>query len=227
MGTQQQMRSIEELIRFVDGGNHVTYLFFWGHQPEKNGTISKSCLSNWYPAQFTLNGITYATTEHYMMAQKAQLFGDTRMYQTILNAKTPKEAKALGRKVTGFREEIWNTHRIDIMVAGNEAKFFQHHEMKHFLLSTHDAILVEASPYDRIWGIGMSVDNPDIENPKAWKGLNLLGFALMEVRSRLQTALVARERIACAKTPLPLSRNPHNNGIKPTPYQPALEGVLE
>lgn len=188
MGTHHhQMKSIEELIRFVDEGNHVTYLFFWGHQPEKNGTVSKSCLSNWYPATFTLNDITYATTEHYMMVQKAKLFGDTQRHQAILNAKKPKEAKALGRKVTGFSEELWNTHRMDIMVTGNEAKFSQHPEMKAFLLSTHNAILVEASPYDRIWGIGMSVDNPKIEDPKAWKGLNLLGFALMEVRSRLQT----------------------------------------
>ncbi|MFV9504877.1 MAG: NADAR family protein [Oscillochloridaceae bacterium umkhey_bin13] len=186
MGTQQQIRSIEELIRFVDGGNKVTYLFFWGHQPETHGMVSKSCLSNWYPAVFTLNGITYATTEHYMMAHKATLFGDTQSYQAILNAKTPKEAKALGREVTGFREELWNAHRIDIMVTGNEAKFSQHHDMKEFLLSTHEAILVEASPYDRIWGIGMSVDHPKIEDPKAWKGLNLLGFALMEVRRRLQ-----------------------------------------
>jgi ribA/ribD-fused uncharacterized protein len=182
---QEQVRNIEELIRFVDGGNHVTYLFFWGHQPEKNGTVSKSCLSNWYPATFTLNDITYATTEHYMMAHKAKLFGDTRMYHAILNAKTPKEAKALGRKAIGFIEETWNTHRIEIMVTGNEAKFSQHHDMKEFLLSTNNAILVEASPYDRIWGIGMSVNNPHIEDPKAWNGLNLLGFALMEVRSRL------------------------------------------
>jgi ribA/ribD-fused uncharacterized protein len=184
---EKQMRSIEELIQFVDGGNRVTYLFFWGHQPEKNGTVSKSCLSYWYPAIFTLNDITYATTEHYIMAQKAKLFGDTQTHQAILNAKTPKEAKALGRKVTGFIEDIWNTHRIDIMVTGNEAKFSQHQELKQFLLSTGNTILVEASPYDTIWGIGMGVDHPHIENPKAWKGLNLLGFALMEVRTRLQT----------------------------------------
>lgn len=180
------MRNTKELIRFIDCGNHVRFLFFWGHQANKYEPISKSCLSNWYPATFTLDNVTYSTTEHYMMAQKAKLFGDMQMYNRILNTKTPREAKSLGRKVAGFNEETWISHRMDIMVKGNEAKFSQNDELKGFLLSTSDAVLVEASPYDQIWGIGMSVDNPKIEDPKAWKGLNLLGFALMEVRSRLQ-----------------------------------------
>lgn len=182
---KNKIRCTEELIRFLNEGNHVTYLFFWGHQPEKNGATSNSCLSNWHPAPFTLDDITYPTSEHYMMAQKAKLFGDTRTHQSVLKAKTPKEAKALGRKVGGFNEEAWNNHRIEIVVSGNEAKFSQHPIMKDFLLSTRDAVLVEASPYDRVWGVGMSADHPAIEEPKAWQGLNLLGFALMEVRSRL------------------------------------------
>ncbi|GAK52165.1 hypothetical protein U14_03416 [Candidatus Moduliflexus flocculans] len=187
METQQtQIRNREELIQFVASGRPITYLFFWGHQREKDGTISKSCLSNWFPAAFTLDGVAYATTEHYMMARKAQLFGDMQTYHAILTANTPQEAKALGRKVAGFVEPTWNAHRFEIMVTGNAAKFSQHQDLQRFLLSTGDAILVEASPYDTIWGIGMSASDPQIENPQAWNGLNLLGFALMEVRSRLQ-----------------------------------------
>ena len=177
--------NIEELLAYTNTGKSVEYLFFWGHHQKKDGRISKSCLSNWYPAEFAVDHVVYATTEHYMMAHKAKLFGDTTMYQAILHAKTPKEAKALGRRVTGFTNEVWNTHRIDIVTAGNEAKFSQHEQLKQFLLSTGDAVLVEASPYDKIWGIGMAGDNPNVTNPENWKGLNLLGFALMEVRNRL------------------------------------------
>jgi ribA/ribD-fused uncharacterized protein len=181
------IRDVEELIRFVESGNQVTYLFFWGHQPAKDGSITKSCLSNWYQASFISDGIMYPTTEHYMMAKKALLFEDSQTYQEILHAKTPKEAKALGRKVNGYIDEIWTVHRKKIVVAGNEAKFTQHPELKQFLLSTQNSVLVEASPYDRIWGIGMAAREQNIENPKAWKGLNLLGFALMDVRNRLNT----------------------------------------
>ncbi len=183
---QHQIRDIQELIRHVGAGRRVEYLFFWGHQVEPDGAITKSCLSNWYPAPFTLNGSCYATTEHYMMAQKAELFGDMGMHHAILQAGSPKEAKQLGRKVSGFDGAVWNAHRMDIMVEGNEAKFSQHPALGQFLLSTGDAVLVEASPHDSIWGIGMPEHHPSIEDPAEWNGLNLMGFALMEVRSRLR-----------------------------------------
>jgi ribA/ribD-fused uncharacterized protein len=184
------IQNMEELIRLVESGKKVTYLFFWGHQPTMDGSITNSCLSNWYQAPFASDGIIYPTTEHYMMAKKALLFHDPQTYQEILEAKTPKEAKELGRKVNGYRDEVWNVHRQEIVVAGNEAKFSQHPDLKQFLLSTRNTVLVEASPYDRIWGIGMAADQQDIDNPKAWKGLNLLGFALMEVRNRLDTSRI-------------------------------------
>lgn len=182
---QHQIRDIEELIRHVKAGNRVEYLFFWGHQLEPNGTVSKSCLSNWYPAPFMLNGIRYVTTEHYMMAQKAELFGDPGVHHAIMQAGTPKEAKQLGRKVSGFDGSVWDAHRMDIMVEGNESKFTQNAALGQFLLSTGDAVLVEASPHDSIWGIGMPEHHPSIQDPTQWSGLNLMGFALMEVRGRL------------------------------------------
>ena len=181
------IRDVKELIQVIESGNAITYLFFWGHQPAKDGSITKSCLSNWYHAPFTRDGLTYLTAEHYMMAKKALLFNDAQAYQEILRAKTPKEAKELGRKVSGYIDEIWNVHRQNIVITGNEAKFSQHPELKQFLLSTQNTVLVEASPYDPIWGIGMAAGEENIENPKTWKGLNLLGFALMEVRNRLNT----------------------------------------
>lgn len=180
------MTNIERVLADIHTGKTVEYLFFWGHRQKKDGTISKSCLSNWYPAAFTLEGTRYATTEHYMMAHKAKLFDDMATYHRILAAKTPKEAKALGRAVQGFDDQIWTTHRVDIVVTGNEAKFSQHAPLKDFLLSTGEKVLVEASPYDTIWGIGMAADDPHVTRPETWRGLNLLGFALMEVRRRLR-----------------------------------------
>ncbi len=185
------MNGITDILTLLDAinaGKPVEYVFFWGHQQRKDGRVSKSCLSNWYPAVFTADGIQYATTEHYMMAQKAKLFGDTPIYRKILEAETPKDAKSLGRKVSGFDETTWNAHRVEIVVAGNLAKFSQHPALSEFLCSTGENVLVEASPYDRIWGIGMAADAPNVDDPHAWKGLNLLGFALMEVRRQLQTA---------------------------------------
>ena len=182
----QSITDIDTLLAVIQGGKPVEYLFFWGHHQRKDGRISKSCLSNWYPAAFTVEGVHYATTEHYMMAHKAKLFRDTTSYHNILAVKTPKEAKTLGRNVQGFHEATWNEHRVDIVVTGNLAKFSQHAPLKQYLLSTGEKVLVEASPYDRIWGIGMSADAPNITEPETWQGLNLLGFALMEVRHRLQ-----------------------------------------
>ena len=122
-----------------------------------------------------------------MMAAKAQLFGDKASHAQILNAEHPKQAKDLGRAVTGFNESVWLENRWNIVIAANEAKFRQHHELSNFLLSTGEQILVEASPVDRIWGIGLTRRNAEASSPHHWPGLNLLGFALMEVRERLRT----------------------------------------
>ncbi len=122
-----------------------------------------------------------------MMAQKALLFGDKEIYDKIIVAKSPAEAKTLGRQVQHFDEATWNAKRLGIVVEGSLQKFSQHPDLQEFLLNTKERVLVEASPVDKIWGIGLAADSEKTENPKRWNGLNLLGFALMEVRDMLKS----------------------------------------
>lgn len=178
--------SITTLLMAMESGIAPKWLFFWGHTPSKDGSVSKACFSQWWESHpFVINGISYRTAEHWMMAEKARLFGDERTRDRILGASHPNEAKKLGREVKGFTDTTWLAARWDIVVSGNEAKFGQNEELKDFLLQTGDRVLVEASPYDRIWGIGMAATHEHAEQPQHWKGLNLLGFALMEVRRRI------------------------------------------
>lgn len=155
----------------------LKYIFFWGHT-QKDNKITKSCFSQWYPCTFVVDGVTYYTAEQYMMAQKALLFQDEKMFDEIMEAKHPKEYQALGRKVRGFNEKIWNEKKGQIVIDGNYAKFSQNKPLKEFLLTTGDRILVEASPYDKVWGIKLAEDALNIENPTTWKGENMLGFDL-------------------------------------------------
>lgn len=161
------------------------YLLFWGHTP-KGGTVGKECLSQWYSCDFEADGVKYHTAEQYMMAQKALLFGDREIFDRIMKAPDPAAFKKLGQQVRGFDEEKWKAARCEIVVKGNYAKFSQNEPLKEFLLSTDSKVLVEASPYDKIWGIGIPADDKRAENPNLWKGLNLLGFCLMEVRDMLK-----------------------------------------
>ncbi|WP_233218997.1 NADAR family protein [Adhaeribacter arboris] len=130
-----------------------------------------------------------ATAEHWMMAQKAHLFGDSDAFDKIVKARTPGEAKAIGREVKNFDDSVWEEQRFEIVVNGSLQKFGQHQDLQEFLINTKDRILVEASPVDNIWGIGLSVDDKKAENPEHWEGLNLLGFALMETRDILNNNL--------------------------------------
>lgn len=130
-----------------------------------------------------MDGIRYPTAEHYLMAEKARLFGDTHALEKILSASHPGEAKALGRLVSGFDEQLWEQRRVEIAVRGNTAKFSQNSQLKAFLLGTKARVLVEASPQDTIWGIGLNENDSRAQDPRSWKGLNLLGFALMRVRA--------------------------------------------
>lgn len=177
------MRTREQLIEVLDSGAAVDFLFFWGHAPKGSG-VDASCLSQWFPCAFTHGGVRYATAEHFMMAEKARLFRDVEVLPRILEAKTPAEAKALGRLVRSFDADVWDAARFDAVVRGNVAKFGEHAELGRFLRSTGQKVLVEASPRDRIWGIGMGASNPDARLPARWRGRNLLGFALMEARTR-------------------------------------------
>ena len=174
------------LINQLAQASRVKYLLFWGNQPSKDGTITKACLSQWWLADFVVAGITYRSTEHWMMAEKARLFGDEKILVAILAAQSPAEAKKLGREIQDFEPEIWEARKVEIVLAGNRHKFGQHRNLADFLLSTNDRVLVEASPVDTIWGIGLSADAADAENPDRWQGPNLLGFVLMEVRDQLR-----------------------------------------
>jgi ribA/ribD-fused uncharacterized protein len=177
--------SIAELAAVLAGPNPPKFMFFWGHHPANDGSITKSCLSQWWPAPFTVDGIEYRTAEHFMMASKARLFGDRVTFERILKSGHPKQAKELGREVANFNEHVWLQHRYSFVVTGNHAKFSEHPELAAFLLATGQRIIVEASPVDRIWGIGLAADSPDAARPERWKGENLLGFALMDVRQML------------------------------------------
>lgn len=162
------------------------FLFFWGHRAKPGQGLGKHVLSQWWPAAFELNGVHYPTAEHFMMAEKARLFGDADRLAMILAAETPDRAKALGRKVQGFDGAAWDAAAFDIVMRGNLAKFGQHEALKRFLLVTGERVLVEASPLDQIWGIGMVESDVRAPDPAQWQGKNLLGFALMAVRAELE-----------------------------------------
>lgn len=178
--------SVEELVRAVETGATVKYLHFWGDAAQRDGSIGRGCLSQWWPAPFTVDDVTYATAEHWMMAAKARLFADPRAERAALEAPNPALAKAAGRTVAGFDEDVWARQRFSIVVQGSLHKFTSDDALRAFLLRTGDRVLVEASPRDRVWGIGMSAKDPDAESPATWRGQNLLGFALMEARDHLR-----------------------------------------
>ncbi|MGK5696712.1 NADAR family protein [Streptomyces sp. URMC 128] len=178
--------SRDALIRAVRAGARIKYLHFWGHRPRPDGRIGASCLSQWWPAPFTVDGLEYATAEHWMMAGKARLFEDPEAERAVLSAAHPAEAKKAGRLVRGFDEAIWERERFRIVVEGSVHKFGAHPELREFLLHTGDRVLVEASPVDRVWGIGLAADDEAAADPERWRGPNLLGFALMEARERLR-----------------------------------------
>jgi len=178
--------SIDWLKNQIENGLHPEYLFFWGHSQKMAGVTDKSCFSQWWPAPFIVDGTTYATAEHWMMAKKALLFDDKKSFDSIITANTPATAKKLGRAVKNFNAGIWTSKAFELVTEGNLHKFSQHEALKQFLLQTSDKILVEASPVDFIWGIGLSLESDHANDPFKWKGTNLLGFALMEVRDQLK-----------------------------------------
>ncbi len=178
------MKNKEELIEHIYSGNKVKYLHFWGHT-QKGKHIDKSCLSQWFPASFVINKEVYVSAEQYMMVEKAYLFDDLDSVAKIFSTRSPYEAKQLGRQVKNFDAKRWDDYGMKVVIKGNIAKFRQNPKLKTFLLNTNDQVLVEASPRDRVWGIGMGANNPNACKPENWRGRNLLGFALMQVRKAL------------------------------------------
>jgi len=150
------------------------YFLFWRDWP-----------SQWHPSTFTIGGVTYSHAEQFMMAEKAKLFGDEVIRKKILDSNSPHTQKKLGRIVGNFDEDKWNSVAKEIVFLGNIAKFSQNEGFMNELLATKDLILVEASPYDKVWGIGLSQDDPDATRPEKWKGTNWLGEVLMRVRDVL------------------------------------------
>lgn len=175
----------EHLVNAEARGDRLKFLFFWGHTPRSDGAVGPHLFSQWFPSPFTVDGVAYATAEHFMMAGKARLFGDDEIAEQILGANSPGEAKARGRKVRGFDSATWDDASLDIVTAGSVAKFDADPELRAYLVGTGNRVLVEASPVDPIWGIGLAADDPAATQPSAWMGRNLLGIALMRARAEL------------------------------------------
>ena len=154
------------------------------HNPdEENGY-----LSNWYPSPFTLDGVAFSSMEQYMMYRKSVCFGDDKVAAQILVTEDVTEIKTLGRLVSGYDESLWNGVRQIVVYEGLLAKFSQNSELWEQLKKTGSAVLAECAVKDRIWGIGLSMRDPDRLDRAKWQGQNLLGYALMMVREKLRTA---------------------------------------
>jgi ribA/ribD-fused uncharacterized protein len=178
-------QSIHELRQRLADGWRADYALFLAPEPEQPGTLGNECLSQWYPAEMQLDGVRFPTAEHYMMRCKARLFGDSDVERQLLAEDSPAVAKQLGRRVRNFRSDIWDRHRFDVVLRGSIAKFEQNDILRRYLLGTGERILAEASPVDRIWGIGFEATDRRAKDPLVWTGLSLLGFALMQARDLL------------------------------------------
>ncbi len=182
-------------------GRKRGFCTFWQVDPakNKNGVVTSDCLSQWWMADFEAADNTYRCAEQYMMASKARLFGDRAAAEKIMGTSDPAEQKKLGKGVHDFDPVTWDKFNRSVIVNGNWLKFSQNRPLADFLLSTGDSVLAEASPYDKIWGIGLDASDSRARNPQKWQGQNLLGFALMEVRDELrrvnQNEMMCDERL--------------------------------
>ena len=159
---------------------------FWEHQPAENDQLTIGCLSQLWMEDFHFFSDPYHCMEQYMMAFKAQLFDDEEIRWEILKCNDPKLCRDLGRRVRGFDQTVWDKFKYSIVLNGNWRKFSQNQDLREFLLSTGDSVLVAASPSDDIWGIRLAASSPEDQNQIGWQGQNLLDFALMEVRDELR-----------------------------------------
>jgi ribA/ribD-fused uncharacterized protein len=151
------------------------HVFFW------NGIYSQ-----WHKAPMTIDGVQYNCCEQYMMHQKALTFGDLEISEEVLQTSNPKDQKGLGRQIKSFNKDKWDSVCLGIVYKGNLEKFRQNPDLLAELLSTGDRLLVEASPFDKIWGIGMAEEDPGVDDPANWKGLNLLGWSITLVKQQLK-----------------------------------------
>ena len=159
----------------------MSHVFFWRAREYPYG-----CLSNWYRSSFKdPNGTTFNNNEQYVMYKKAVLFDDEEAAIKILAATSPGKCKFFGRMVKNFDSKIWDTHKNSIMATGCYLKFSQNPNLKKILLGTGNSILAEASPHDKIWGIGLDQKDAKYISVDKWPGSNLLGKCLMLVRKKL------------------------------------------
>jgi len=182
-GNIVQKYSVQDLIEQFNKNKKLKYVFFWNTDKI---ILSIGCFSQWQKSYFEVDDYEYCCAEQYMMGQKAIHFDDMESFERILMENHPKTIKALGRQVKNFDEKEWDKIKYKVVLDGNFYKFSQNNEMLEILQSTDDKILVEASPYDKIYGVGLNKNNEKIHNPNYWKGENLLGFALMEIRDLLE-----------------------------------------
>lgn len=186
--------SREALLEAHRAGRTFTFRAFYGHEPGAPGELTESCLSQWWRSRFSVDGVSYSTAEQFMMAGKARLFGDGEALGRILSEPTPAKVMRLGRGVRGFDEAAWRAHRFELVSFGSHEKFRQDEALQAFLLSTKSSILVEASPTNRVWGIGVDASSPALKLPLEWLGEHLVGFALTRARAVLRGELPAVER---------------------------------
>ena len=168
------------------------YVFFFGYE----GPEPETCLQQWYPSSFvdpdsadeeTGTPLSFHTAEQYMMYWKALLMGDDTIGEKILASKGPGEAKALGREVSNFDQEVWDANCDGVVERANTLKFSQDDRLREILLGTGERVIVETSPNDRVWGIGFDTEHAQ-GNEEKW-GENKLGKALMRVREQLKGCL--------------------------------------
>ena len=174
----------DELERLYGLGDFDQYRDF-DYEDNKPFTMfweNESPFSQWHKWDFTAFGMGFNSAEQYMMYMKALLFEDYDTAEKVLATKDVRMQKELGRQVKGFDEKRWQYHCRRIVYMGNKYKFLQHHHLTITLLGTSGSLLVEASPFDKIWGIGLSADNPDAGDKSKWQGKNRLGYILSMLR---------------------------------------------
>jgi ribA/ribD-fused uncharacterized protein len=170
------IRSNEQLSKYIEENGNPLFVFFYG-----------GVYSQWYNSPFTVDGKKFLTAEHWMMFKKAETFKDDDIVKKIFTVEHPAEVKKLGRLVKNFDADKWAEVAFEYVVQGNVHKFSQNPEIRKLLEKNDGRVLVEASPTDRIWGIGVSEwDAKNAIPVKEWKGTNLLGYAIMEARARLK-----------------------------------------
>jgi ribA/ribD-fused uncharacterized protein len=168
--------SRQSLVDAIESGESFDYeLFYGGH------------CSQWARSPILIDGVHYPTAEHYMMVQKALTFDDTKALSIILDTDSPFVAKMAGRSVKNYDDTVWAAVRYEHVLIANRAKFTQNEEFFQYLINTENKVLVEASPTDTIWGIGLPESSEDCLDPRKWRGENLLGFVCMQVRDELRS----------------------------------------